>query len=118
MPWQMWVVTLGLLLIVAGTLLPLLRVEGTLNKYLYAAGAIVLLIGRFSTPGVGKNVSLRLQRMCRLETWSAIIFAVGAVFQWLPSAGNRDWLAFTLAGGIIQVYTSIMIPIISKKDNA
>ena len=32
----------------------------------------------------------------------------------------RDWLAFTLAGGIIQIYTSIMIPRVeakSRKEN-
>lgn len=113
--WQSWLVTLGLLAVVAATLLPLLRVTGDTFRYLYAGGALAMLIGRFAArPPHG--VSLRLKRMLRMETWTAVIFAVGAVFVWLPAAGNRDWIAFTLAGGILLVYTSVMIPRLAKKE--
>ena len=33
------------------------------------------------------------------------------------AAGPRDWIAFTLAGGAIQIYTSIMIPRTIAKEN-
>lgn len=113
--WQSWVVTLGLLAVVVATLLPLLRVQGDTFRYVYAAGALAMLIGRFaSRPPQG--VSLRLRRMLRMETWTAVIFAVGAVFVWLPQSGSRDWIAFTLAGGILLVYTSVMIPRLAKKE--
>ena len=34
----------------------------------------------------------------------------------VPSAGATDWIAFTLAGGLLTIYTSIMIPR-QKADN-
>lgn len=67
------------------------------------------LAGRLLTP-VPSGISLRLRRLLRLEAWSALIFIVGAVFLFINTDVMRDWVAFTLAGGIIQVYTSIMIP--------
>lgn len=112
----MWIVTLGLLLIVVGTLLPILRVNTDLWKYLYGSGALVLLIGRIAT-AVPKGISLRLKRLYRLETWSALLFCVATFFIFYDRAGTRDWLAFTLAGGAIQVYTAFMIPRALRKEN-
>ena len=43
-------------------------------------------------------------------------FLAGAVFMFIPSAGKTDWLAFTLAGGLLTIYTSVMIPR-QKADN-
>ena len=53
---------------------------------------------------------LRLKRLRRIELWSAIMFAVAAVFMFLRNVGPTDWIAFTLAGGALTCYTSIMIP--------
>lgn len=114
--WTMWLVNIGLLAIVVATALPLLHVGVDVSRFVYAAGAVVLLAGRVLTPAPG-NVSLRLKRMCRLETWSAIIFIVGAGLLFYPgTAGTRDWIAFTLAGGAVQVYTSLMIPRLMKAE--
>lgn len=114
--WTMWLVNIGLLAIVVATALPLLHVGVAVSRFVYAAGAIILLAGRVLTPAP-ENVSLRLKRMCRLETWSAIIFIVGAVLLFYPgTAGTRDWIAFTLAGGAVQVYTSLMIPRLMKTE--
>ena len=57
----MWLITVSLLLIMAGTIMPLLRVEGDVWKYIYGSGAALLLYGRISakTP---KGASLRLRR--------------------------------------------------------
>lgn len=112
----MWIITLGLLLIVAGTLLPILRVDTEAWKYLYGSGALVLFIGRLAT-AVPKGISIRVKRLYRLESWSALLFCVGTFFIFYQYAGARDWLAFTLAGGAIQVYTSFMIPRALRKEN-
>ena len=95
-------VTIGLLAIMTAAFLPLVHMGGSYNRYIYAAGAIALLEG------------LRLRRLLRVEIWTALIFVVGAVFLFLPSAGATDWIAFTIAGGVLTVYTSIMIPRIKK----
>ena len=111
----MWLITVSLLLIMAGTVMPLLRVEGDAWKYIYGSGAVVLLYSHISAI-VPKGASLRLRRLYRLETWCAIFFCVATFFMFYEKAGQMDWLAFTLAGGAIQVYTSIMIPRMARKE--
>ena len=65
-------ITISMLLIVAGTVLPLFNTGGILFKYIYATGALLLLIGRLLTPYKGDD--LRVKRLYRIETWSAIFF--------------------------------------------
>ena len=113
----LWFITIGMLLIATGTVMPLLMQNGdnVLFKYVYGGGAIMLLIGRLFTSYKGNNI--RLKRLYRIESWSAIFFCVAVFFMFYEGAGARDWLAFTLAGGAIQIYTSIMIPrTIAKND--
>lgn len=102
-------VIIGLLAIMTAAFLPLVHVGAAWLRYAYAAGAILLLVGRIIAPKI-KTDNLRLRRLVRIEFWTALIFVAGAVFMFLPSAGATDWIAFTLAGGLLTVYTSIMIP--------
>lgn len=106
--------TIGLLAIMVAALFPILStilgvnlgIAAGAGKYIYAAGALILLIGKFIAPAL-KDAPVRLRRLLRLEVWTALIFVAGAVFMFLP---GTDWIAFTLAGGLITIYTSIMIP--------
>lgn len=107
--WPTWIVTAGLLLIMAGVLLPILGKAPGLYRWIYAAGAVLSLAGRLCVK-VPANAPLRVKRLMRIETWSSIFFCAAAAFMFWPGAGNSDWLAFTLAGGAILIYTSIMIP--------
>ncbi len=102
-------VTAGMLLITAGIVIPVFSrsIESDVFRYVYAAGAVILLIGRLFSRYEGND--LRLKRLYRLETWSAIFFCVAAFFLFYDKTMLRDPLAFTLAGGLIQTYTSIMI---------
>ncbi len=108
----LWLITIGMLLVAAGTVLPLftrmLNLDHNTFKYVYATGAVFVLVGRIFT--INKGNETRLKRLYRIETWSAIFFCVAVFFMFYKGAGPRDWLAFTLAGGVIQVYTAIMIP--------
>lgn len=113
-PW-LWLMNTGLLLIVAGTALPLLHIEGDMYRYLYTAGALLALIGRIFAPGY-KGSILRVRRLGRIELWSCIIFCAGAFFMWYNKTQAKDWLAFTLAGGALQIYTSLMIPRTLSKE--
>ncbi len=112
----LWFITIGMLLIAAGTVMPLLMQDGgNLYKYVYGGGAAMLLVGRLFTPYKGDNP--RLKRLYRIEGWAAIFFCAAAFLMFYEAAGTRDWLAFTLAGGAIQIYTSIMIPRTVAKGN-
>lgn len=110
-----WLGVAGLLLIAVGTLLPLFRVVSPMTRIIYSAGALILLASRIIRPSY-KGKSLRVKRLMRIEFWSGVIFCVGAFFLWYPGAGPMDWLAFTIAGGMLEVYTSIMIPRTRAKE--
>lgn len=115
---MMWAITVGLLLIGAGTLMPLLSVQrgSDLFRYIYTTGAVIVIIGRLLTPYEGSD--MRLKRLLRIEAWSGICFCVAAFFLFYDSVSLRDWLAFTLAGGAIQCYASFMIPRVAAKANS
>lgn len=111
-----WLGAVGLLLIMIGTAIPLLvsfypALAGELYKYIYAAGAGITLLARLFMRYNGDNI--RVRRLMRIEVWAAVFFVAAAVLMWLPmkyGVGRTDWIAFTLAGGVITIYTTIMIP--------
>ncbi len=109
-----WFATAGLILIFIGTMIMLLKIESEWWRYIYGAGAITLIAGRLMAPYKGDI--FRIKRLSRIEFWAAIFFCVAVFFMFYPGAGATDWLAFTLAGGAIQVYTSIMIPIAESRE--
>lgn len=108
------VVYAGLILLCIGVLMPIAGLGYVVARWIFAAGALISLIGRFMNRYEGK--SLRIKRLYRIEMWSSIFFCVAAFFMFYRGAGPTDWLAFTIAGGLILVYTSIMIPRVAKKE--
>ena len=52
----------------------------------------------------------------RLESWSSLLFCVAAFFAFYSAPVIRDWLAFTLAGAAIQIYSSIALNIAASKS--
>ncbi|MDE6458633.1 MAG: hypothetical protein K2L31_08570 [Muribaculum sp.] len=110
-----WVITVGMILIAAGVLMPLLGYSIEVYRWIFSAGALITLAGRIMNRYEG-NV-LRVKRLYRIEVWSSIFFCVAAFFMFYPQGAGRDWFAFILAGGLILVYTSIMIPRTLAKEN-
>lgn len=107
---------IGLILVMAGTALPLLRLDTEIYRYIFSAGALLVVVGRLFMPY--KGPSLRIKRLCRLEVWSGLFFCAAAFFMFWKGAGPTDWIAFTLAGAAIQIYTSIMIPRTRRKEES
>ncbi|MDE6085199.1 MAG: hypothetical protein K2G40_02195 [Muribaculaceae bacterium] len=115
-PWTVIVVTVGLLAIVVATMVPLLG-DGFNNgwyRYLYAAGAVMSLAGRLFAPYTGTHQ--RMKRLHRLEAWSSIFFCVAAFFMFYDPIHNRDWLAFTLAGGAVQILSTFLSTRLARKE--
>lgn len=96
---------IGMALVAVATALPLLHLLPFESKFIYAAGAVITLIGRISGIDKWKGEDLKTRRLGRLEFWSAIMFCVGAFFLFYPKAGATDWIAFTLAGAVLQIYS-------------
>lgn len=109
--------SLALLCILAATLMPFFLSKHSdafaIFPILYTTGAAALLLIRIVTPFKGKD--LRLKRLHRIQFWSAVIFCVAAFFAFYQPNQLRDWLAFTLAGAVLQAFTSIAIPARAKK---
>lgn len=101
----------GLLLVAAATFIPLFSggfYHMDLMRWIYAAGALWMLLARLFSPYRGTD--LRLRRLVRMQAWSALFFVAAAVFLFVPGSAPRDWLALTMAGAVVQVIASIMIP--------
>lgn len=114
-PWLI-AVNAGLLLIVAGTALPLLHFTGLWVRIIYSLGAATVLIARLFGP-LPKNLPFRARRLCRMEISAGLIFVVGAFFMWYQP-DRMDWIAFTLAGAVVQIYTSLTLPKAMAEENS
>lgn len=104
-----WIANVGLILLLITIILPLIKIEPMIWQTLYAVAAGILLIARifftdYSAPG------MRARRLKRMGLWSALFFAAGCVFAWFPSTAPVEWLAFFLAGGVLQAYSSLALP--------
>ncbi len=108
----------GLLMVAAGVLMPILSNNPFNNafRYVYAVGAGLTLIARLFQPSVDPSTPLRVRRLLRLESWSALLFYVAAFFSFYSDPVVRDWLAFTLAGTAIQIYCSIALSLAQRKQ--
>lgn len=114
-PLCLWGITVGLLLIVAGTLMPLCG-STEVYRWIFGTGTLILLVSRIFAPYTGEVT--RIKRLYRIESWSALFFCVATFFMFYGHGTMRDWLAFTMAGGAVQIYASIMIPFTVKKEVA
>lgn len=108
---------IGLLAIAVGVLIPIMTNNpfGDTFRYVYSAGAVLTLLARLFEPAPEAGTHIRIKRLLRLESWSALLFCVAAFFAFYSAPQLRDWLAFTLAGAAIQIYCTIALSIVSAK---
>ena len=113
--WLTAIVVIGLLARVTATRVPLLNkgFDHPWFRYVYAAGAVMVLAGRLFTPYTG--IHPRMKRLHRLESWSGVFFCAAAFFMFYDPHSNRDWLAFTLAGGAVQVISTFIATRVANK---
>lgn len=84
-------------------------------RWVVASGAAILIVARFFTRADSDD--LRMRRLVRIQLWGAIFMVAAAALLFLPWQGItlRDFIAFTLAGAAIQIFTSFAIPARRKK---
>lgn len=113
-----WGANTGMMMLLVAGVMPLLRagVAAPVWRWLYAAGAATVLAARILQPKDAPT--LRARRLKRMELWSALVWAVGVFFIFWPGAGPTDWIAFFLAGGVLEAYASLAMPAaLRSKDN-
>lgn len=110
----------GLIAVAVGVMMPIMshNFDGQAFKWVYTAGAFLTLLARLFQPAPPQGAPLKLRRLMRMESWSAILFCVAAFFAFYSAPVFRDWLAFTLAGAAIQIYSSVALQIAMRKNKS
>lgn len=112
-------INLGLILVMVGTMMPFfLNSLQTFHflGYVYGAGAMVNLVGRLmALRGIGELPD-RLRRLRRLEVFSALFFIAACCCLLFPDWGRSNWVALTMAGAAVVIYTSVIGPRIAIKN--
>ena len=106
---------LAMLLMFVTAFLPLLHINEIYFQYVYTFGAFLAVVVRIHRKD--KSLGLRVRRLMNIEFWSALCYLVSAYFL-IAYPYRSDWLAFLMAGAVLQIYTSFMIPYQMKKDLA
>ncbi|MBO7609248.1 MAG: hypothetical protein J6S96_03475 [Muribaculaceae bacterium] len=101
-----WMQALGLLLIMVMALLPLLDVNYEWMRWAYAVGAAMVLLARLLLQYKGRN--LRVRRLYRINQASAVLYCVSAAMLFWGK-GTTNWVAFLMAGAVLQIYATYMI---------
>ena len=99
-------VAIGLLIMVVMALLPLLNINQEWMRWAFAVGALLVFLARIL--GMYHGPSLRIKRLHRILVTSGLLYCVSAAMMFY-SRGTNDWIAFLLAGLIMQIYASWMI---------
>ena len=97
----------GIILLLVAAIMPLVSLYFSWLKYIYATGAVL----------TGNNITLK--RLNRILICSSICYCVSAVilFDVLRNyVAEKDWLAFLLAGAVLQIYATFRIESEEKKE--
>ena len=109
-------VFLGLLLMAVMAVTPLLvnhNINMELMRWLFTGGAFLVLIGRLVN--LYRGTSLRLKRLHVILIFSALLYCASASMMFIYQ-GTNNWIAFLLAGLLVQLYASWMIEREEKKS--
>lgn len=120
--------TFGLLLVAVAMVAPFagLLTSGWLItfKWMFASGAFIYLAARI-VASLGRDESVKVRRLRRLEVWAGMCLAVAAFFWFFNTRGFtgmptfhmlNETVVFTLAGAVIQVIASWMLSSALSKE--
>lgn len=103
----------GLLAMLVTAMLPLFTASQDWMRWGFAAGAALVLVVRLlDTKSRG---TLRERRLRWLGVLGALLYC-GAAATIFYSPGTQDWVAFLLAGAVMQMYVGYMLPRAANED--
>ena len=108
-------VIIGLLIMVITAVLPLLvnlNINVELMRWGFTAGAMMVLVGRLI--GMYRGPSLRIKRLHGILIFSGLLYCASASMMFIFQ-GTQNWIAFLMAGLVVQMYASWMIEREEKK---
>ncbi len=102
-------VIVGMIMMIVMAVTPLL-VNHQLNmewmRWIFIAGALIVLVGRLID--IYRGPSLRLKRLHVILVFSALLYCASGSMMFIFQ-GTNNWIAFLLAGVMVQLYASWMI---------
>ena len=106
---------IGMTVLLIIAFLPILGLKWTWLRYAFAAGAVLTLIAQILTKYPGKG--FREKRLKHMNVWSAILYCVSAGCLFTTSQDMQNsWVAFLLAGAILQIYATMMLSKLANKE--
>ncbi|MBQ0069982.1 MAG: hypothetical protein KBT09_09570 [Bacteroidales bacterium] len=106
-------ISAGLLIMLVMAVMPLLNINEEWMRWVYAAGAALVLVVRLTQRYKGKN--LRIRRLYVMQVMAAVMFCLSAFLTYY-STGTTDWIAFLMAGSVLQIYASFVIDKEKEKE--
>lgn len=106
-------ISAGLLVMLVMAAMPLLNINEEWMRWVYAAGAALVLVVRLTQRYKGKN--LRIRRLYVMQVMAAVMFCLSAFLTYY-STGTTDWIAFLMAGSVLQIYAAFMIDKEKEKE--
>ncbi len=107
-------VLIGLIVMLLMAALPLLEVNAEWMRWAYAGGAVMVLVARMWQQARYNGDNLRVRRLYRVLSVSAMLYCLSAGMTFYHP-GTTDWIAFLMAGAVVQTYASWMIDRLSVK---
>jgi UDP-N-acetylmuramyl pentapeptide phosphotransferase/UDP-N-acetylglucosamine-1-phosphate transferase len=108
-------VIVGMIMMIVMAVTPLL-VNHQLNmewmRWIFIAGALIVLVGRLID--IYRGPSQRLKRLHVILVFSALLYCASGSMMFIYQ-GTNNWIAFLLAGLLVQSYASWQIEREQKK---
>ena len=89
---QSLMLAVGLLIMLIMAVLPIAGIHWVAMRYIYAFG------------------------LYRIAKVSAALYCASAALLFYPQAGNTDWIAFLMAGAVLQIYATVAVEHALKKE--
>ena len=104
----------AMVILMVTAILPIVGFNWPWLRYAYAAGAALTLLAQVLMPKPGD--SLRVRRLARMNVWSGVLYCVSAACLFIPDAAmQKSWVAFLLAGAVLQIYATLMLSKLTSK---
>ena len=89
--------------------IPILGWRGEWLRWAFAASAFLVLAAQVLMPTPAGGV--RVRRLARMNVWASALYCLSAMSLFIHNqAMQQSWVAFLLAGAVMQVYATLMLP--------
>lgn len=106
----------GMTVLLAGTLIPFFNHDWPWGKWVFVVGALCTLVAQIMIPSPSSEV--RARRLSHINVWSAVAYCIAAYCPFSHDFSmQRSWVAFLLAGAVLQIYATIMLSKVTGKKN-